>query len=86
MAPVPLERQTSLVTDPSPPGPDAALTVRHLLAAAGLHPPEEDLRTLIAQYGDVRRRLEAMWAVDVGEDEPATIYRASTGHSPEEQR
>lgn len=51
--------------------------MRVLLAAAGLHPPEDDLRSLTPQYGDVRRQLAELWAVDVGEDEPATIYRAA---------
>lgn len=51
---------------------------RHLLAAAGLHPGNDDLRALTSQYGEVRRKLAALWAVEVGEDEPATIYRPAT--------
>jgi hypothetical protein len=73
------------VADPSVPDDDAA-TVRHLLAAAGLHPPDEDLRSLTSQYGDVRRQLAEMWAVDVGEEEPATVYRAATPDGPPERR
>ena len=70
---------------PDVPESENADAVRHLLAAAGLHPGEDDLRALIAQYGEVRRKLAALWAVDVGEDEPATIYRAATPDKEREQ-
>jgi hypothetical protein len=68
------------------PDDDDAATVRVLLAAAGLHPPDDDLRPLATQYGDIRRQLAELWAVDVGEEEPATIYRAGTSAVPGDPR
>lgn len=65
---------------------DDAATVAHLLAAAGLHPPDDELRTLTSLYGEIRRQVSELWALDVGEDEPATVYRAASPDGPPERR
>jgi hypothetical protein len=68
------------------PADDDGVVVKHLLAAVGIHPSDEDLRTLTRQYGDIRRQLADLWALDVGEDEPATTYRATGADGPTERR
>lgn len=78
------------MTGPTPADPPEtrgdATAVRALLGAAGLDPPEDDLRSLTAMYADVRLQLAALWAVELGEVDPATVYRPGAGDDVREHR
>ena len=57
-------------------GDDALETVRALLAASGLHPPEDEVERLARLYPGLRRTVERFYGVDVGDEVPAAVFRA----------
>jgi len=50
--------------------------VRALMDAAGLEPPVDEIERLADLYGPMRRQLAAIHAVDVGDADPAVVFRA----------
>lgn len=57
---------------------------RHLLAAAGLRPPQDEADKLAASYATMRARFDVIYDVDLGELDPATRYDPTlpTGEVP----
>jgi hypothetical protein len=47
-----------------------------MLAAAGLRPPPEEVERLAELYGPIRKQLAMVHAVDLGDADPATVFRA----------
>jgi len=50
--------------------------VNALLAAAGLRPPAEEVERLAELYEPMRRQLASLYAADVGDVDPASVFRA----------
>jgi hypothetical protein len=61
------------VTEPTP---DNLAIVTAALAAAGLRPPPEEVERLAELYGPIRKQLAMVYAADVGDADPATVFRA----------
>ena len=53
--------------------------VRTLLAAAGITPPDDDLGSLARIYPGLRRRVDRMYDIDVGDEVQAAVFRADEG-------
>lgn len=68
------------MADPSIENPDPTsehlAIVRALLDAAGLRPPPEEVDRLAELYGPIRRQLALVHAADVGDADPANVFRA----------
>ena len=58
------------------------LIVESLLAAAGLHPPPEEVARLAQLYGPIQRQLAMIHAAPVGDVDRATVFRAGQGTQP----
>ncbi|MEM7273298.1 MAG: hypothetical protein AAF547_09485 [Actinomycetota bacterium] len=58
---------------------DPTETVRALLAAAGLQPPDDEIARLAELYPDLRRRIDRFHAIDVGDEVAAAVFRADGG-------
>jgi hypothetical protein len=58
--------------------------VRALLEMAGVEPTEEEVTTLVDAFPDLRMRIERLWAADLGESEPALVFRAAETYGPPE--
>lgn len=50
--------------------------VRALLSAAGIEAPDADVHSLTRAYPRLRRTVDKMYAVDVGDEVPAALFRA----------
>ena len=57
------------------PGADLEI-VRALLGGAGLVPPEDEVERLAELYPGIRRSIERFYAVDVGDEVMAAVFRA----------
>lgn len=55
---------------------DALATVRVLLAASGLHPPEDEVERLARLYPGVRATVDRFHSIDVGDEVTAAVFRA----------
>jgi hypothetical protein len=66
-------------TDPAAsPADDAPeRLVPALLAAAGLRPPPQEVERLTELYGGMQRQLAALWALDLDDEGPASVFRAA---------
>ena len=55
-----------------------------MLGAAGVHPSEPELEALAGAYPGVRQQVEGFYAVDTGDEAPASMLRAAAidGGSP----
>ncbi len=53
-----------------------AETVRGLLAASGLHPPDDEVERLARLYPGVRKSIERFHQIDVGDEVTAAVFRA----------
>lgn len=51
--------------------------VRTLLGAAGIEAPDDDLGSLARVYPGIRRKMERLYAVDVGDEVTAAVFRAA---------
>ncbi len=51
--------------------------VRAMLGAAGIHPSEPEFQALAAAYPAVRLQVEGFYAVDTGDEAPASMLRAA---------
>jgi hypothetical protein len=56
--------------------PDNLAIVTAALAAAGLQPPPEEAERLAELYGPIRKQLALVHAADLGDADPATVFRA----------
>ena len=57
---------------------DTDATVRHLLAAAGLKPRDDELAILVAAYPDYRAEIDALHGIDEARYEnSALVFSAS---------
>ncbi|MGF1599842.1 MAG: hypothetical protein ACFCVK_23505 [Acidimicrobiales bacterium] len=63
--------------DTSGGGSDEVTTVRALLAAAGLTVPEPEVERLAGLYPGLRRGVDRFHGIDVGDEVPAAVFRAS---------
>ena len=52
-------------------------TVRVLLNAAGLNPPESEVERLAKLYPGMRRSVDRFHDIDVGDEVPAAVFRAT---------
>lgn len=60
---------------------DDRTTVRALLDAAGLNPPDEDVEALIEGYSRTRQMAALLFTVDEARYEPpASVFRADPRH------
>ena len=50
--------------------------VQAMLDAAGLAPPASEIERLVQLYGPMRRQLAMLYAADVGDADPASVFRA----------
>lgn len=55
--------------------PDLVI-VQAMLAAAGLTPPGPEVERLTELYGPMRRQLAMLYAADIGDADPASVFRA----------
>ncbi len=51
-------------------------TVRALLGAAGLTPPEEEVERLAGLYPGLRKSIDRFHDIDVGDEVTAAVFRA----------
>ena len=58
------------------PSPDNLAIVQAMLSAAGLRPPPEEVERLAELYGPIRKQLAMVHAADLGDADPATVFRA----------
>ncbi len=56
---------------------DPAATVLALLAAAGLHPSEEEVTAFIAMYPELRNRADRLFLLEDRDPEIASDHRAT---------
>ncbi|HXZ85566.1 MAG TPA: hypothetical protein VEI82_08760 [Myxococcota bacterium] len=61
------------------PSPEDLSTVRALLKAHAIAPPEDDLRALADGLPLLRARIAALHAIECGDGEPAPLLRAREG-------
>lgn len=66
----PAQTSLSAVSD------DPQVTVRALLAAAGVQPPEEEIERLAGLYPGLRAAVDRFHRVDAGDEVPAAVFRA----------
>ena len=59
------------------PTPDNLAIVRAALDAAGLRPPAEEVERLAELYGPIRKQLAMVHAADLGDADPAPVFRAA---------
>ena len=59
-----------------PTDPGNEVTVRALLAAAGIRPHEAEIQALAAAYPRLRDQVDGLYAVPTGDDAPATMLHA----------
>ena len=57
--------------------PDNLTLVQAMLSAAGLQPPPEEVKRLAELYGPMRRQLAMIHAAEVGDADPAEVFRAA---------
>lgn len=55
---------------------DNVTIVRALLDAAGLQPPPVEVERLAELYGPIRRQIAMIYAADIGDVDPANVFRA----------
>ena len=72
------------MTDATVPDADAAdggtkASFAALLAAAGLPVPDDEVERLAQLYPDLRASVDRFYAVDVGDEVPAAVFRADDG-------
>lgn len=60
-------------------------TVRTLLAAAGLQPPDDEVERLARLYPGLRRSVDRFHEIDTGDEVTAAVFRADPGE-PSDQR
>ena len=51
--------------------------VRAMLAAAGIHPSEPEIEALGAAWPGIQRQVAGLYAVDTGDEPPASMLRAA---------
>jgi hypothetical protein len=57
--------------------PENLALVQAMLSAAGLQPPPEEVERLADLYGPMRRQLAMIHRADVGDADPAEVFRAA---------
>lgn len=57
--------------------PENLTLVQAMLSAAGLQAPPEEVERLAELYGPMRRQLAMIHAADVGDADPAEVFRAA---------
>jgi hypothetical protein len=55
----------------------ATALVAGTLAAAGIAPSDKELAILGRRYGGLRRQVDSLYAVEVGDDAPASQFRTA---------
>jgi hypothetical protein len=60
----------------------ALALVRSLLAAQGIHPPEEDLAAIAAGHASLVARVASLYTVECGDGDPAPLLRAREESGP----
>ena len=50
--------------------------VQAMLDAAGLAPPAAEVDRLVQLYGPMRRQLSMLYDADIGDADPASVFRA----------
>jgi hypothetical protein len=58
--------------------------VRALLDLAGIQPSDFEIEALIASFPTTQAGIERLWAADLGDVAPATVFRAGEISGPKE--
>ena len=55
-----------------------------LLELSGIAPSDEEIDELVKGFPETRARVERLWALDLVDVPPATVFRAAEATGPEE--
>jgi hypothetical protein len=55
-----------------------------VLDLAGIQPSDTEIEALIASFPTTRAGIERLWAVDLGDEAPAAVFRAGEISGPKE--
>jgi hypothetical protein len=58
--------------------------VRVLLDLAGIQPSDAEIEAFIASFPSTRASVERLWAVDLADEAPVTVFRAGEVTGPQE--